>query len=448
MRLSSDAKGLPRLVLCSLDPWGQVSPDWRPFNYSVRLLESAIRADPRVSDAEVSVLDFENPHPDSMLQRVLELEPDIVGCSTYVWSFPTFVEFAKKLREARPRCAILFGGPSAHHTMFRLAPFADGHRYVDALAEGESEELICDVVAAGRPVRDRLKQVPGLRVATESGFQSTGLRPPPDRLDDIASPFQMGLIQRGMTAHMETYRGCPMSCAFCQWGELGAKGSRTFSEEYLVRELEAYRQAGVVSVFNIDPALNLNARAFRHLMAAEQQVGFFKERALTFELYPSFVTDEQLDFFSTLKVMHVGIGVDSFDEAVLARVNRKFSPKRFETVVERLHGVGRVMGHLIMGLPGDTPAGFKDNVRRLQDMGVGLTILHCLVLPNALLSRVGSLNSGNMKFDPITLKMISCDGWTESDIRETCEYLTDLSLRSPTGMQSEWMWQWDPAQPS
>jgi radical SAM superfamily enzyme YgiQ (UPF0313 family) len=437
---------LPRVVLCSLDPEDQWPPDWRPFNYSARTLLAAIASDPKLDLERATILDFYNRDVDSMLERVLACKPDVLGLSAYVWSFPIFLNLARQVRAARPECAIIMGGPSARPAMFNLPRWHEGMRWVDALAIGESEATICEIAALEAPCRPKLAGVRGLMLPNGGlGWRSTGERPLPDPLDDLASPFQLGLVTEAVTAHLETFRGCPMSCSFCQWGELGAKGSRVFSKEYLVRELEAYKRAGVVSVFNIDPALNLNAKAFRNLVEAEREVGFFKEKAVTVELYPSLVTDEHLDFLSQVNVMHIGIGIDSFDNSVLEGLNRKFSEKRLRNVLKRLEGHGTVLGHLIMGLPGDTPQGFRDNIKRMEDLGVGATILHCLVLPDALMSRVGKTED-DLHFDPVTLKLESCNTWSEKDVIETVEYLDELSMIRANGMRNMWMWQWNPGE--
>ena len=39
----------------------------------------------------------------------------IAGASAYVWSLPTFVEAARKLKQRRPDRTIVFGGPSARY---------------------------------------------------------------------------------------------------------------------------------------------------------------------------------------------------------------------------------------------------------------------------------------------------------------------------------------------
>jgi hypothetical protein len=67
-----------------------------------------------------------------------------------------------------------------------------------------------------------------------------------------------------------------------------------------------------------------------------------------------------------------------------------------------------------MGLPGDTPEGFRRTLDYVLGLPVSVRVYHCLVLPDALLTRAPA--SYQMDFDPVTLEMRSCLGWTERDL--------------------------------
>src|SRR5262249_26608102 len=126
------------------------------------------------------------------------------------------------------------------------------------------------------------------------------------------SPFQLGLMPGGSVAYLETYRGCPFSCTFCEWGASDA--ARTvFSADYLARELEAFARQRVPALFLLDAGLNLNARGFRNLHEAESRVGYLKSAGFWCEVYPSHVKDEHLDFLSRVRASYLGVGLQSLD---------------------------------------------------------------------------------------------------------------------------------------
>ena len=100
------------------------------------------------------------------------------------------------------------------------------------------EAVFCEI--ARLPVLDRaaLRSVQGLQLPAAGTWLQTGHRAPTANLDAIASPFQLGLMPEGRVAYLETYRGCPLSCRFCEWGASETARS-TFSADYVERELRA-----------------------------------------------------------------------------------------------------------------------------------------------------------------------------------------------------------------
>jgi radical SAM superfamily enzyme YgiQ (UPF0313 family) len=408
-----------RVALMSIDPWVGSGEGFRPFNYSVRKLAAALT---RVEEADVRVLDFTSTDVDALEAEVERHDPDLVGASAYVWSLPTFYELGRRLKRNRPDRLLVFGGPSARPAMLALPPFAGAVDFVDALVIGEGEELLCELVrtlAAGAP-RAMLQTLPGLAVPVDGRWRMNGDRSRVVDLDALPSPYALGMVPPRVTAHLESFRGCPFTCSFCEWGVLG-KASPVFSHDYLVRELEAVRRAQAVGAFSIDAALNLNARAFRNLKSAVEQTGLFREIDFHCELYPSHLTDEHIDFLSGMRQAEVGIGVQSFDPEVLRGVERPFDPTRFDGILERIARVASPTLLLILGLPGDNPASFRRTLDRALGYGCSVHVYHCLVLPDALMTRAPA--DAQIDFDPVTLRMRSCRGWSVEDFQRTWDYL-------------------------
>jgi len=179
---------------------------------------------------------------------------------------------------------------------------------------------------------------------------------------------------------------------------------------------------GAFEAVLVDAALNLNPRAFRNLVAAEREVRVLRDVALHFEVYPSHLTDEHLRFLSEIRLAAVGLGLQSYDEQVLRRLERPFDPSRFEAVVRALAELGAEVNiEIIVGLPGDTPDAFRRTLERARRFPCNVRAYHCLVLPDALMTRAPPW--ADMDFDPHTLLMRRCAGWSERDLRATFERL-------------------------
>lgn len=409
-------------------------------SYGIRRIQAAVLADPQFKSAIIELIDVQGLSPNEAAARIEAFDPDIVGMSVYIWSFVALLEVARMLKESRPDRTIVFGGPSARPAMFWLEPHRRSLAWVDAICTGEGEEVFCEIASLEDRSIEALSQVRGIAVPRrellaegEMGWHETPRRPLIEPLDRIASPYVMGLMPRNQIGYFETYRGCPLNCRFCEWG-IAEDSRRVFSKEYIARELRALRDSDAFGAFNLDAGLNLNAHGFRNLRDAEKEVGFFKERQFVCEVYPSLMKEEYYEFLSSIRTIYIGIGLQSFNKAVLDKMDRPFMEKNFETVVGRLSAIAPVEIQMIYGLPGDYPQSFRDTFERARKLPAAIRVYHCLVMPDALMTR--GLPEFDMKFDPYTLLMTSCQGWSEDDFAEIRAYLLERAQReneSPEG---------------
>lgn len=409
-------------------------------SYGIRRILASLAADPVAGQAKYTLIDFRKPDVHDYVDAIVGFEPDLVGISVYIWSTECLVAVAREVKRRLPGCTIVFGGPSARTSVFDLPPYPEPHDFLDAVVAAEGEVTFCEIARLPELSRRGLETVPGLDLPGAGGWKKTGPRTPIPDLDAIASPFQLELMPRHSVAYLETYRGCPMSCRFCEWGDPDRAGG-VFSVDYLVRELEAYAKSDVSAVFSVDAGLNLNAKAFRNLLAAEERVGLFKQTTLWCEIYPSHVTDEHLQFLRTVRASYLGIGLQSTDPTVLAGLDRAWKPERLESVVRQLADLADAELQIIFGLPGDTPEGFLRTLAYARSLGTAVRAYHCLVLPDALLTR--GRPGWDMHFDPLTHEMISCQGWSAEALQEM-RATVSAAARESGGAVGNYWWYFPP----
>lgn len=425
-----------RVALLSIEP-SITGGAYTPFSYGVRRLQATLLADPALDGIQVDLLESASADVDEWVDKVEASDADIIGASAYIWSFAPFVEVARRLKQRRPDRTILFGGPSARPAMFALPPFADAAQAVDALVLREGELVLRDIARLPDRSESALRGIPGLALPSRDGFLSTGEPVSISSLDDLASPVRMGLIPSGRTVPVETYRGCPLSCSFCQWGELDSP-NRVFSEAYIERELAALKAIGAPSAQLVDAALNLNSRAFKNLAAAEKTVGYFREGKLFTSVYPTHLNESHLEFIHSLRRPRIDVGLQSFNKEALDSIKRPFRQSIFAQIITDLARTAEVEVEIILGLPGDTPEAFRATLDRARELPCRVRVFHCLVLPDALMTRAPA--SFAMRFDPHTLRMTECLGWSEKALLEERERTADLVLQSGGEVDSD-MWQ-------
>jgi radical SAM superfamily enzyme YgiQ (UPF0313 family) len=407
-------------------------------NHGLYMVAASLRA-AGLEGLELRLWDLEGGSMARVARELLDFDPDVVGCSTYLWSFPFFVELARALKEDDPARLVVFGGPSARPSMLSLPPWRAARQWIDALVINEGELSFREVVADAERSPASLARIGGLALPVAGGWHETPARPLGD-LDELASPYAMDLVPGGGLGVLQTYRGCPFTCSFCEWGTLESP-RRVRSVDGLREEFAGIARAGAQGALLVDAGLNLNAGAFRNLRAAVEQSGFLRERHLICEVYPAKVRQEHIDFLAGVHRPMVGVGLQSFDSKVLANVERSYDEARFEDTLAQLKSVAGVAVEIILGLPGDSAPSFLANFERARGLDCALRVYHCVVLPSALMVRAPAHYA--MDYDPVTLKMRSCLGWPQADLARAAEHVAAAAAREG-GRSGQYFWVFPP----
>jgi len=429
-----------RVALVARYPEHDPAMPQRIPNLGLRMVEASLRAS-ELPDLEVKVWDFEpgGLSAEVLAAEIIAFDPDVVGFSVFLWSFPFFLKVAADLKADDPERLLVFGGPSARAVMLDLPAYREQAGIVDVLVINEGEESFRDIVTRADRSATALADLPGVALWSDAAWRETATRPLGD-LNLLPSPYEMKLIPPGGLGILQTYRGCPFTCSFCEWGTLESP-KRVRSVESLSTEFDAMAGLGLRAALLADAGLNLNVAAFQNLRLAAEETGFLAGRGLICEVYPAAVRQDHLDFLRAIGDAYVGVGLQSFDPAVLAQVERKYDEARFEQTLGALGEVSTVAVEIIMGLPGDNPENFRRNFERARKLSCTLRVYHCVVLPSALMVR--SLPEHALDYDPFSLKMRSCLGWPRGTIAAEAEFLGRQTARSG-GRAGEYFWIFPP----
>ncbi len=129
------------------------------------------------------------------------------------------------------------------------------------LVINEGEHAFREIVALADRSPDSLMTIPGLALPKDAGWIDTPVRPLGD-LNDMPSPYAMDLVPKGGLSVLQTYRGCPFTCSFCEWGTMESP-KRVREVDELCLEFEGMARHDVVGALEVDAGLNLNQNAFR-----------------------------------------------------------------------------------------------------------------------------------------------------------------------------------------
>jgi len=164
--------------------------------------------------------------------------------------------------------------------------------------------------------------------------------------------------------YVEASRGCTYGCQFC----LSARepAIRRFPEELVLQSLQRLWERGVRQFKFVDRAL--------HLVNSPAILNFFLERMepkvfVHFEVVPEAVPHWSWPLLAAFPEgqLQLEAGVQSLDEAVCARINRRQNAAGVLKALARLKAETRAHIHadLVLGLPGDTIDGIAASFDQL-----------------------------------------------------------------------------------
>ena len=189
--------------------------------------------------------------------------PAVLLCSDYVWSVENNLSLARRAKKLRPELVVVHGGPQVPKHAADALRFLDEHGDVaDILVRGEGERVLCRLLDALAPNPSpldptRLRTIDGLtfRDPTSGSVVRT---PDAERiadLDSLPSPYLTGEFDdidpswwSMRAADIETNRGCPYGCTFCDWGSLTNSRIRLFDPERVIQEVEWVGRRGIHAI--------------------------------------------------------------------------------------------------------------------------------------------------------------------------------------------------------
>lgn len=174
------------------------------------------------------------------------LAADVIGFSVYIWNFKISLAIAEKLKTLKPNVLIVFGG---HHVPSRKTEdFLRVRRYIDIACHDDGEKIFSAILQ--NPNSDWQK-IPSISYLDGNGRYIETPKVPKDKnLNNLPSPYLNGTFDQ-LTANSpnehwvglwETNRGCPFSCAWCDWAE--SRMSK-WSLERIYQEIEWFAQRKV-----------------------------------------------------------------------------------------------------------------------------------------------------------------------------------------------------------
>lgn len=201
------------------------------------------------NDKSLTIKLFKDP---TELNKSLQIEkPDIIFFSLYMWNEKLSLAFAKEIKELNPETFIVMGGPNISLVDEKNYFFLKENNFIDVLVKGDGEQVVLNIVNNYYDTFNKNKKllsygcsyviINNKFIVNEGCDSRLGIKGN-ESLDKIPSPYLTKAFDKffidGSIPLIETNRGCPFSCTYCQQGEKYFSKIRNYSMSHIKSEIE------------------------------------------------------------------------------------------------------------------------------------------------------------------------------------------------------------------
>lgn len=337
--------------------------------------------------------------------------PSVAAFSTYLWNCNFNQEIARRIKEKYPECIIIFGG---HH----VAPgggMLEECPQIDYLLHGEGEIIFRRLLRSLIGL-EKAEEIPGISFRTSNGIITN-----PEMISDecnYPSPYLNGYFDKILAenpdtefmALIETSRGCPNSCAYCDWSNMKSK-IRKFPMERIYGEIEWMGKNKVYGLGSADSNFGMFAR--------DKEI---TDKIVETKIATGYPVKFQTSYAknSNKRVFEIGMKLEksnlskgitlsfqSMNSETLKNIGRENISIEFFSELMNLYNEAGVATYteLILGLPGETCDSFIDSMDKLLNLGQhnSIYVHNCEWLPCSIMGRKDYVEHYKIKTSQIPL---------------------------------------------
>ncbi len=318
--------------------------------------------------------------------------PFIVGFSCYVWNYEYNKTLAKAIKDKYPDCITVFGGHQINADSEVV-----GSSFADFVILSEGEEsfrklLLC---LCGE---ETLDNVPNLIYKSDDG--SLKANEINTSFVTRVSPYLSGLFDElvkneplEFSAILETNRGCPNKCSFCDWGNIKSK-MKCFDMDTVKAEIDWMSENKIEYCYCSDSNFGLFPR---DLEIVDYVIKKHNENGYPQKFQATYSKNNPETVFRINKLLNeVGmskgatLSFQSMSSEVLNRINRKNMPLENFLELMSLYNSNNIAAYseIILGLPGETYESFREGIEQLLECGqhMAINFFNCELLANSVMS--------------------------------------------------------------
>jgi len=359
--------------------------------------------------------------------------PGIWLFSNYIWCVDLNLQIAALVKSHSGANLTIHGGPSTPSYRDACADFMKKNPSVDIAVHGEGEATIVDILEtldSSLVLNTKLSAVPGITFRL-SGSQSHFVRTE-DRnrivdIDSIPSPYLTGVFDQYSgqieAAIIESNRGCPYGCTFCDWGSATNQKIRKFDLDRVRNEVEwiAQRQVRVLWIADANYGIyDRDVELAEWICEMKKNYGYPKEVVVNYAKNATKRLAKIVDLFANNGICNQGIiSIQTRDEATLEVIDRKnIKSQRYGELSDIFSELSLPLStDLMIGLPGITRESFKHDLQYYFDTDVEVKAYPTQLLPNSPMADPEYIEKYKIEIDAGNY-LVSTFSYSEADLRQ------------------------------
>ncbi|MCA9668246.1 MAG: radical SAM protein, partial [Myxococcales bacterium] len=394
--------------------------------------------------------------------------PGPVLFSNYLWTEQGNLRVSERVKQIEPGCVTIFGGPSTPKYPGKDEAYLARHEHIDIAVRGEGETGLRETLRHLLPfVEDEhadgfeaLRDVAGITFVSRDGSRRA-LRSPSERaliadLDALPSPYLTGFFDRhgwafdaaGWKARgpsairslvLETNRGCPYGCTFCDWGSLILQKIRRFSMQRIADEIAWMASRRVEGLWVADANFGILPRDVeiaRLIADARRDHGYPKQVITNYAKNGAERLPEIFRIWMDAGVAFSPvISIQTTDEQTLAVIHRaNIKTSKYMELSRAYRELDlSVEVQLMLGLPGATIESWKSDLQFFFDRFQQPQIFVTVVLPNSPMASPEYVAEHRIEVDERG-NLVACSSFSRDDYRRLCQLTAAFKVCTSLGL--------------
>lgn len=370
-------------------------------------------------------------------------DPYLVGFSSYIWNYEYNKAVAQRIKSKFPECLILFGGHNVPSDLSLLHEC----RYIDLLIHGEGEEVFEKLLYV-LATHGELADIPNISFRDKKSGSKQTERVPVLGVD-YPSPYTSGIFNQiidefpdiQFSAILETNRGCPNNCAFCDWGPRRVK-VRMFPLERVQADIEWFSNNRIDYIWGADANFGQFERDMEiaeWLIEAKERNGYPSRMKVNYAKYNNRNVFELARRFSDSDLSKsTTISFQTLSNEALKNIGRSNMTMEHFSDLIKLYRSAEIPTYteMILALPGETYDSFTQGIGRLLDSGQHsvIEVYDCVLLPNSALAEKDYVNTFKIETVRVPFILYHCEAVSD----EVIEY-SDIIISTISMSKEDWV---------